>query len=307
MPHKSETINKEELVVKKKRTMNLVPYLYVAPTVALTVLFVLYPFFANFSYSFLRWDGFGERTFIGLKNFLTMLFDERFWSAFWTNLLYFLFIVVLPIALGLVFASIIARGRLRGTRFLQSAYFIPQVVAAIALGTIFRWIYAPLFGVLYQVCKVTGLERLARPWLGSATTAPIAIGLIGTWAWLGFCIIIFVAGIQKIDPYLYEASLLDGAGPVQQFFFITLPELRFEIRVVLIMTTVQCLGSFAFAVVSTTTGGAYGTRPIALYAYQLAFVEGKVGYASAVVSVLTVLTLSIAALAILLGEGRSTE
>lgn len=295
------------MVPKKIRKTGLIPYLYVAPTVGSTILFVIYPFFANFSYGFVQWDGFGERIFIGLRNFLILFSDERFFSAFRTNFFYFFFIVVLPILLGLVFASIIARGRIVGTRFLQSAYFIPQVVAAIALGTIFRWIYAPIFGVLSQVLRMVGLERLVRPWLGSPQMAVSAVGLIGTWAWLGFCIIIFVAGIQKIDPSLYEASLLDGAGPIQQFFFITLPELRFEVRVAFIMTTVQCLGSFAFAVVNTITGGAYGTRPIALYAYQLAFVEGKVGYASAVVSVLTLITLGVAASVILFGEKRGVE
>lgn len=292
---------------RKTRKTLLIPYLYVAPTVGSTILFVIYPFLANFSYSFVQWDGFGARVFVGLQNFFTLFSDDRFLTALRTNFFYFFFIVALPILLGLIFASIIARGRIVGTRFLQSAYFIPQVVAAIALGTIFRWIYAPIFGVLSQVLRMVGLERFARPWLGSPQTAVSAVGLIGTWAWLGFCIIIFVAGIQKIDPFLYEASLLDGAGPIQQFVFITLPELRFEIRVALIMTAVQCLGSFAFAVVSTTTGGAYGTRPVALYAYQLAFVEGKVGYASAVVSVLTLMTLGVAALAILLGEKRGAE
>lgn len=292
---------------RSKQRIVFLSYLFLAPTVVSTVVFVIYPFLANFFYSTVQWDGFGPKIFVGLRNFITLFQDERFWSAFGANFIYFIFVTALPLFFGLVVASIIARGQLAGTRFFQSAYFIPQVVTAIALGTIFRWIYAPLFGVLHQVLKIVGLERMSRPWLGTPETAVTAVGLIGTWAWLGFCIIIFVAGIQKIDQALYEAAILDGANSLQQFFYITLPDLRFEIAVVLVMTTVQCLGSFAFAIVSSTTGGAYGTRPVALYAYQLAFVEGKVGYASAVVVVLTVLMFAIAAISLLLGERRFGE
>ncbi len=287
----------------QKKVFNiLLPYLYIAPMAIVTFVFVIYPFFINFSYSFVQWDGFGEKVFIGLQNFVQLASDERFWSAFQSNIIYFFFIVALPIILGLFIASLLARSLSRGARFFQTIYFIPQVVATIALGTIFRWIYAPRFGVFNELLELIGLGHLTQPWLGNPKTAVIAVGFIGTWAWLGFCIIIFVAGIQKIDPCLYEASLLDGAGSVQQFFYITLPELRFEMPVVLIMTTVQCLGSFAFAVAQTTTNGAYGTRPIALYAYQLAFVEGKMGYASAIVVILTAILFGVALLNAFLGE-----
>ncbi len=290
-----------------KRKMILWPYLFLTPTVVSTILFVIYPFLANFFYSTVQWDGFGPKVFVGGGNFVALFRDERFWSALVTNFLYFIFVTALPLFFGLVVASVIARGRLAGTRFFQSAYFIPQVVAAIALGTIFRWIYAPLFGVLHQVFKIIGWEEMSRSWLGTPETATTAVGLIGTWAWLGFCIIIFVAGIQKVDQALYEAAILDGANSLAQFRYITLPDLRFEIAVVLVMTSVQCLGSFAFAIVSSTTAGAYGTRPVALYAYQLAFVEGKVGYASAVVVVLTILMFAIAAASLFLGERRAQE
>src|SRR5690606_12975955 len=183
----------------------------------------------------------------------------------------------------------------------QTIYFIPQVVAAIALGVIFRWVYAPLFGILNHLLKIVGLGQLQRSWLGAPETATVAIGFIGTWAWFGFCVILFVAGIQKIDEHLYEAAKFDGAGPTRQFFHVTLPDLRFEIVVAIIMSTIQSLGGYVFSVVRVTTNGAYDTRPIGLYAYQLAFVEGKVGYASAVVLVLTAIILSVSALSMLLG------
>lgn len=289
---------------RRRKSAAIVPYLYIAPTVGSALVFVIYPFLSNFSFSLFQWDGFGAKVFIGLKNFIDLASDERFIRAFQTNLVYFFFTVIVSILLGLAISSLIARGRLRGVRFFQSVYFIPQVVAAIALGTIFRWIYAPLFGVINHFLRIVGLEHLQRPWLGNPETATVAVAIIGTWAWLGFCIIVYVAGIQKIDENLYEASLLDGAKALQQFWYITLPDLRFEVVVTLIMATVHSLGSYIFAVTLVTTGGAYGTRPIALYAYQAAFVEGRVGYASAVVIVLTGIIFGVAGLSMFLLERK---
>lgn len=282
----------------------ILPYLYVAPTIVSTLAFVIYPFLANLYYSLVEWDGFGPKRFVGLENFAALARDSRFGSALATNLIYFAYIVVIPILLGLLIASIIGRAKVRGLRAYQTIYFVPQVVAPIALGVIFRWVYAPLFGIANNILQIVGLRHLVRPWLGNPETATAAVGLIGTWAWFGFCVILFVAGIQKIDEHLYEAAKIDGAGALRQFWHITLPGLRFEVVVALIMATVQSLGGYIFSVVRVTTNGAYGTRPVGLYAYQLAFVEGRVGYASAVILVLTALIMGIAVLGRMLVEGR---
>lgn len=291
--------------MKPEWQRGITPYLYVAPTVVSTLVFVIYPFLANIAYSLTDWDGFGVKNFVGLRNFIDLARDERFRSALSVNLLYIVFVVIVPILLGLMIASVIGRSKVRGLRAYQTIYFIPQVVAAIAIGVIFRWVYAPLFGVLNHLLQLAGLRHLARPWLGGPETASVAIGLIGTWAWFGFCVILFVAGIQKIDEHLYEAAKLDGAGPARQFLHVTLPDLRFEIVVALIMATIQALGGYIFSVVRVSTNGAYGTRPIGLYAYQLAFVEGRVGYASAVILVLTMIILAVASLGMLFGERGS--
>ena len=156
----------QKSTTRKKVFSVLLPYLYIAPMVVSTIVFVIYPFFINFSYSFVRWDGFGKKVFVGLQNFVQLASDERFWSAFQSNIIYLFFIVVLPIVLGLFMASLLARSLSKSARFLQTIYFIPQVVATIALGTIFRWIYAPRFGVLNKLLELVGLGRLAKPWLG---------------------------------------------------------------------------------------------------------------------------------------------
>jgi len=278
------------------------PYLYLAPTITVVALFLLYPLFSTFQYSFFKWDGLGRMQFIGITNYIRLFNDPKFWSAFTANLIYILLFSIVPTILGLIIASIIGRTRVPGVRYFRTIFFTPQVIASVAIGTIFGWIYAPQFGVLKQILEFLGLGALQRAWLGSPETAPFAVGLIGTWLWTGFCVIIFLAGIQKIDEYLYDAAQIDGANAWQQFFHITLPELRYEMVVVLIMTLIRALSTNVFGIVSAATGGANHTRPISLYAYQLAFIQHQVGYAAAIVAILAILVLTISGITMKFGE-----
>lgn len=278
------------------------PYIYLGPTLLVVVVFLIYPLFETFRYSFFSWAGVGPMTFVGLKNYATAFHDHKFWTAAEANLIYIVFFSLVPTFIGLLIASLIGRARVRGIRYFRTVFFVPQIIASVAIGTIFGWIYAPQFGVLNQILELLGLGNLTRAWLGSGGSAPYAVGLIGTWIWTGFCVIIFLAGIQKIDEHLYDAAKIDGANVWRQLVFITLPELRYEIVVVLIMTMIRALSTNVFGIVSAVTGGANGTRPISLYAYQLAFVQHQMGYAAAVVAVLAVVVFSISGVIMLFGE-----
>ncbi|MFP4136085.1 MAG: carbohydrate ABC transporter permease [Candidatus Acetothermia bacterium] len=278
------------------------PYLYLAPTLVAVGLFLLYPLFSTFGFSLFKWDGFSSMEFIGFSNYLRLGSDPKFWSALVTNLVYILFFSIIPTIFGLLIASLIGRTRVRGARYFRTIFFIPQIIPSVALGTIFGWIYAPRFGVLQQILKLIGLGGLAQPWLGSPQTAPYAVGLIGTWLWTGFSVIIFLAGIQKIDEYLYDAAKIDGANSWHQFIYVTLPELRYEIVVVVIMTLIRALSTNVFGIVDAITGGANATRPISLYAYELAFVQNKVGYAASIVVILAIIVFSFSGITMLSGE-----
>ncbi len=199
------------------------PYLYLAPSVILIAMFLIYPLYNTFRYSFFKWDGLGQMNFIAITNYLRLLNDRRFLSAFTANLIYILLFSLVPTVLGLIIASIIGRAQVQGVRYFRTIFFTPQVIASVAIGTIFGWIYAPQFGVVNQILEIVGLRTLQRAWLGSTETAPFAVGLIGTWLWTGFCVIIFIAGIKKINNYLYDAAQIDGANALKQFFHVTLP------------------------------------------------------------------------------------
>lgn len=280
------------------------PYLYVGPTLILTLVLLVYPLGSVAYYSLAQWDGIGKLTFVGLGNYVRLFHDPLFWTAMRTNLIYVVFFSVVPTLLGLVIAALMGRITIKGERLLRGVLLMPQVVTSVAIGVIFGWIFAPIFGVINGVLAALGLGNLGRAWLGDPGTAPIAAGLVGTWMWLGFAIVFFLSGLQKIDESFYEASRLDGANSLQQFWFITLPGLRNEIVVTVIMTLVRAFGSGVFGIVTALTGGGYNTRPVSLYAYQLAFVQNQMGYGSAVTVLLMVLVLGVSWLGLAWG-GRA--
>jgi len=282
----------------------LTPYLYVAPALLVILVFLIYPLLSVVYYGSLDWDGLSAKVFVGASNFVRLGADPAFWTSLKTNLIYVGFFSFVPVVAGLVLSSVIGRVAVPAERAFRAILLAPQVIASVAMGIIFGWIFAPTFGVLNGVLAALGLAHLQEPWLGSPVLAPVSIGLVGTWLWVGFAVIVFFSGIKKVDEHLYDAAKLDGAGPLRQFLFVTVPQVRPEIVVVVIMTLVWSFGSSVFGIVVSISGGGYRTTPVSLYAYQLAFLQGRMGYGSAVIIVLMLVILALSALAYRLGEGR---
>jgi ABC-type sugar transport system permease subunit len=171
--------------------------------------------------------------------------------------------------------------------FFRVIYFLPQVIPLVAVGVTWRWMYGS-DGLVNQALSAVGLGSVTRAWLGDITFALPAVGVVGTWAMSGLCMVLLLSGAQKIDGSLYEAAQLDGAGPVREFFAVTLPALRGEIAVALSITTVAALASFDIVYVTTSGGPADRTTVPGLLVYRLAFNQGQVGLAAAVAAVLAV-------------------
>jgi raffinose/stachyose/melibiose transport system permease protein len=269
------------------------------------LVFLIYPLLSVVYYGELDWSGLGRKVFVGTQNFENLFKDPLFWSAMKTNLVYVVFFSLVPVVAGLLLASVIGRVNVPAEKAFRAIMLAPQVIASVAMGIIFGWIFAPTFGVLNGLLAKLGLARLQLPWLGNQVVAPISIGLVGTWLWVGFAVIVFFSGIKKVDESLYDAAKIDGAGSFRQFLSVTIPQVRSEIVVVIIMTLVWSFGSSVFGIVVSITNGGYRTTPISLYAYQLAFVQGRMGYGSAVIIVLMVLILGLSALAWRLGGNRT--
>ena len=182
--------------------------------------------------------------------------------------------------------------------------FLPQVIPLVAAGIAWSWLLSST-GVVNQVLSHIGLGGVTRAWLGDFATALPAVGVIGAWVLLGLCTLLLLAGISKIDPALYEAARLDGAGPLREFLSITLPSLRQEIGVCVTVTVIAALASFDIVYISTQGGPGNATMVPGLEIYYLAFSERQVGVASALAVVLMVLVLACVLPIQWLDEGRS--
>jgi raffinose/stachyose/melibiose transport system permease protein len=163
-------------------------------------------------------------------------------------------------------------------------------VPLVAAGIAWSWVLSTN-GAVNQALSAVGLGSVTRAWLGDFGTALPAVGVIGVWVLLGFCTVLLLVGMSKIDPALYEASQLDGAGAIREFFSITLPSLRQEIGVCVTVTVIAALSAFDIVYISTSGGPGDATMVPGLEIYQLAFYNREVGLASALAVVLMVLVL----------------
>ena len=276
---------------KEVRREVLIGWLFVLPALLMYATFVLFPMLLSIFYSFFRWDGIGAMTWVGLKNYQTVLevpdLLETIFNAF-QLVIYFSFI---PVALGLVVASLIYRvatGRFGAVA--RTVLFLPQVIPLVAAGIIWGWLLA-LPGLLNQLLKSVGLGAFTRAWLGDFDWALPAVGLIGVWVLLGFCVILLLTAITKIDPGLYESARIDGASWLTEFVKITVPLLRNEIGVCLTVTVIAALAAFDIVYVTTAGGPGNSTAVPGIEIYILAFTEQRIGLASALAVLLMLLVL----------------
>jgi raffinose/stachyose/melibiose transport system permease protein len=270
------------------RRRGRVAWLYLAPAALVYIAFVLVPYGTTAWYSFFEWNGIGQSIWIGVDNYIGIFTNPDQVASLLHAIGLIFYFSVLPITFGLVLASVIAANHRRSWSITRAIIFLPQVLPLVAVAITWKWIYAQ-DGVLNQVLTAVGLGGATRAWLGDFTWAFPAVGFVGTWVCTGLCMVLFLSGIGKIDTALFEAVRLDGGGPVREFFTVTLPSLRGEITLAATVTVISALASFDIVYVMTRGGPGTSTMVPGVSIYNLAFSYGKVGEASALAVVLSLL------------------
>ncbi|MEU2431650.1 sugar ABC transporter permease [Streptomyces sp. NPDC007861] len=271
---------------------------YLAPGLLLSLLFLVVPLVMTFAYSLTQWQGIGTPVFTGLDNYTALLGDADFWASFRNIGFVILGMAVAPTLLGLFLAALLFDyvGKKHGdgiVTVMRSGLYLPQVVPVAVTGLMWGWILAPEGAVNSMLDKI-GLSSLAGNWLGDPDLALWTVLAVLVWMQLGYPLVLFMSGLQRIDPELYEAASLDGAGWWHRFSRITVPILRPEVYVVLVTTTIAGLKVFAQIFVLTGGGPGNSTLVPAYFAYQNFFERANVGYGSAISSTVTLLVLVIA-------------
>ncbi len=265
----------------------LIPYLYIAPAFVIFALFVLVPLGHTVWLSLFKWDGVSAGEWAGLKNYVSELQDPALRLALTHSMVFVVTFCLIPVALGLILAALLSRRKIWGMTVFRTILFLPQVVAMVVVGVAWRWMYAD-GGTVNQVLQIFGISANTA-WLGDFNWALPLIGLVGTWVMFGLCMVLFLAGVGKIDTELYDAARVDGAGPVREFFTVTLPGLRQELSVALTITVIAALRSFDLVYVTTGGGPGKSTIVPGTEIYRLAFRDGEVGAACAVAVLLSIL------------------
>lgn len=275
----------------KVRRETITSWLFVLPALLFYAVFVLLPLFLSIFYSFFRWNGVGPMTWVGLKNYLTIMQFPNLLGSIFNALKLIVWFSFIPVGLGLVVASVINRvapGKLGSVA--RTVLFLPQVIPLVAAGIIWGWLLA-FPGLINEILKAIGLGTITRAWLGDFTWALPAVGVIGIWVLLGFCTVLLLTGMSKIDPALYESARIDGATWLTEFINITVPLLKQEIGVCLTVTMINALAAFDIVWVATAGGPGNATSVPGIQIYILGFSQRAVGLASALAVMLMILVL----------------
>ena len=252
--------------------------------------FVIYPALSTLRYSFYEWDGLTPPRFTGLSNYTALLADGLFLRSLLHNALFVAFYTLFPVAIALLIAALLSQGRpVRGLAIYRLGLFAPQVIPLVVVGVVWRWMYSPVRGSINAFLGLFGVERQA--FLGDAATALPAVGLVATWVQYGFALVLFLAGIQRIDTSLYDAVAVDGGGAWHRFRYVTVPGLRGEIVVAVVVGIIAALRVFDLVYVMTNGGPANATRVVAYEIWQRAFRLRQVGGAAAAATLLVLIIL----------------
>ncbi len=283
----------------------ITPYLLIIPAVVIMLVFVYIPVVENIYYSLFRWSSIDPTLkYIGLDNYARILNDKIIPIALRNNVLYALISVAFQVFFALILAAILESRVIRprwGSIF-RSAFFLPSVLAVTVVGITWQLIYSPNSGLINQFLRAIGLGNLAHTWLGEESTAIFAVIGVSQWQWVGYCMILFIVAIQAIPEELYEAARIDGASAMQQFFNITIPMIR---ETILVLTTITVIGGFkVFDIVWVMTAGGPNNASNTLggYLYRVGFRNDEMGYASALATLLFVITFALTFIQLRIGR-----
>ncbi|WP_229698706.1 carbohydrate ABC transporter permease [Wenjunlia tyrosinilytica] len=261
-------------------------YLAISPFYLLFLAFGLIPVVFSLYLAFHRWDGIGGMEYAGLSQFRYLLTDSQFWNSISVTVQIWAMATVPTLFLAMV-TAVLMNSAVRFKGFYRVAYFVPSVTSIVAIAIVFGSIFSTEFGLTNAALRAVGLDTV--PWLNSPWGIKTAIAALMTWQWVGYNAIIYLAGLQTIPSELYEAARVDGAGPVQSFFRITVPMMRPVILFTLVVSTVTGLQSFSESQVllasTSNTSNAGGPdnagQTMVLYFYQQTFDNNDFGYGAA--------------------------
>jgi raffinose/stachyose/melibiose transport system permease protein len=290
-----------------RRTQMYYAILFIAPGLAIYLVFMLYPFLNTIYLSFTNWNGATvTKDFVGQSNYARMFGDAAVLRAFSNNVIWVIIGTISPVVIGLFLALLLWSGT-RGSLVFRTIYFLPFILPLVVVALVWQWIFHPLFGPVNKVLDSVGLEGLSRGWLGDPNTALYAVLVSAIPGATGLVVMILFAALQNVDVSQVEAAKIDGANWSQRAWYIVIPQLA---PVITMVTAITLIGGFAvFDNVFVMTGGGPGhaSEVLGTYTYQVAFQQNQAGYGSTLAVLMTALSLVSAIVFVRLRERQSHD
>ena len=270
-----------------------------APAVILFIIFMVIPTYNVFKMSLYKWGGFSnKRTFIGLRNFETLLKDTKFLQSFQNTVVLIVLVSVITIGLALTFAAILSREKLKGQNFFRVVFYIPNILSVVIISAIFSAIYDANNGMLNSLLALFRPQG-AEPvyWLGTQSIVIYSLAGAMIWQAVGYYMVMYMASMAAIPESLYESANLEGASRVTQFFQITIPLIWTNIRTTLTFFIISSINLSFMFVKAMTSGGPDGSTEVFLsYMYKQAYTNSSYGYGMAIGAVVFIFSFALSAI-----------
>lgn len=270
-----------------------------APTIIGLLVLNIWPFIQTVYLSFTNAKRFGSYHLIGLSNYTRMFGSSEFWQATWNSIYFCILTVPIGIALALLLA-VALNSKIKGKVVFRAIYFLPMVVAPVAVAMVWNWMFNAQYGIINQLLGGAQINWLTDPHL-----AIISCAIVSIWSAIGYDAVLLLAGLQNVPKSLYEAAGLDGASRVQQFFHITLPMVSPTLFMVVIMRLMSALKVYdiVYMMVSQTNPALLDTQTLMYLFYRESFTIGNKGYGSAI-AVWTVFLIGIVTIVQFWGQNK---
>ncbi|MDX9985077.1 sugar ABC transporter permease [Sphaerochaeta sp.] len=269
----------------------LVAYSFLAPNFIGFAIFTLVPIVFAVVLAFLRWDGANPIEWAGFSNFTELFDDDQFKAALKNTIVYTAGTVPFTLLASLFLAVILNQG-IKARNFFRTVSFFPYIASLVAVAAVWNMIFNPSKGPVNMLLYALGFENVPG-WAADKDWAMVTIILFSVWKYMGYYMIIYLAGLQGINPELYEAANLDGTNAWQRFRYVTVPQLSATTFFILVMLTIQCFKVYDIVYMVTQAGPGTATLVLVYDIYNKAFISWNLGSASAVAMVLFALVLAV--------------
>jgi len=277
----------------RRNQQTLAPWLFLAPGILFFLVYVIVPVFQSFNLSLYEWDGLGDAEYVGFQNYEYLYWEfvdrDAFFTALMNNIIW-LVMYLLAVPAGL-FIALFLNQTVTGIRLYKSLFFFPFVISQVVVGLVFTWFYDPTFGLLNEVIGVVGLGPINV--LGDENYVTFGIIAAGLWPQTAYCMILYLTGLNAVDPEQIEAGRLDGAKGVKMLWYIVLPQLKPATFIAFVVTIIGALRSFDLVSVMTEGGPFGSSRVLAYYMFEVALSEYgfRMGYGAAIAVILFLIML----------------